>query len=352
MGTGYSGTFVISWTQTELDGLSAAPLSALRVGTAWSWMGDPVRVDGPAQVLRLGAAIGEAEFKARVGRGARRIIRAEPNAAPRPPLMKRTSRCFRQGSASPMGSGPGAIMLILPGPGRLPLLMVKDDLPPRGTDLWVIGHNVQSADALRQARTAEAVVCFTPGTRIATETGPKAIEALLPGDRIQTRDNGCQPLVWLGRRHVSGARLKAMPELAPVRFAPGALGAANPDETLLVSPAHRVLVAGARAETLWNTPEVLVQARDLVDHDRIYVDRRVRSVTYLHLYLPRHEIVLANGVEVESFHPGFADLEQLTDHGRQELGAVDPDVLQHPDCYGAPARRMISAGEARFLSAP
>lgn len=34
MKTGSSGTFVISWSQTELDGVRAAPLGLLAVGAA------------------------------------------------------------------------------------------------------------------------------------------------------------------------------------------------------------------------------------------------------------------------------------------------------------------------------
>ena len=46
MKTGFRGTFVISWSQTEVDGLEAAPVKNLSVGAAWSWRGDAVQVDG------------------------------------------------------------------------------------------------------------------------------------------------------------------------------------------------------------------------------------------------------------------------------------------------------------------
>ena len=44
MKTGFRGAFVISWSQTEVDGLVSAPVQALSVGAAWSWRGDLVRV--------------------------------------------------------------------------------------------------------------------------------------------------------------------------------------------------------------------------------------------------------------------------------------------------------------------
>ncbi len=51
MKTGFQGTFVISWTQTEADGLQGPLLDGLRVGASWRWSGVAVRVDGPQDVL-------------------------------------------------------------------------------------------------------------------------------------------------------------------------------------------------------------------------------------------------------------------------------------------------------------
>ena len=45
MMTGFRGTFVISWTQVELDGLTAEPVRTLAVGASWLWRGEAVRVD-------------------------------------------------------------------------------------------------------------------------------------------------------------------------------------------------------------------------------------------------------------------------------------------------------------------
>ncbi|HEX9857440.1 MAG TPA: hemolysin-type calcium-binding protein, partial [Paracoccaceae bacterium] len=69
MKTGSRGTFVISWSQTETDGLRAAPLDVLNVGAAWRWTGEPVRVDGPHQgLLILEGAEGAADIRKRAAR--------------------------------------------------------------------------------------------------------------------------------------------------------------------------------------------------------------------------------------------------------------------------------------------
>ncbi|MCA0929184.1 hypothetical protein [Ruegeria profundi] len=59
MRTGASGRVAIFWTQTEIDGLEAAPLSFLSVGAAWSWRGQARYLAEPAaQPLELGRVAG------------------------------------------------------------------------------------------------------------------------------------------------------------------------------------------------------------------------------------------------------------------------------------------------------
>jgi hypothetical protein len=76
MKTGLHGTFVISWSQTELDGFWSAPLESLQVGKAWGWTGEAVRVDGPAGILPLGTAVGEADIRKRAAISVRRLLKA------------------------------------------------------------------------------------------------------------------------------------------------------------------------------------------------------------------------------------------------------------------------------------
>lgn len=68
MKTGFRGTFVISWSQTDIDGVGSAPLQALETGAVWAWHGEAVRVDGPTELLRLDQAEGEANIRKRAAR--------------------------------------------------------------------------------------------------------------------------------------------------------------------------------------------------------------------------------------------------------------------------------------------
>lgn len=183
--------------------------------------------------------------------------------------------------------------------------------------------------------------CFTPGTLIAVAGGARPVEALRPGDLVETLYHGLQPLRWIGRQTVEGTG-----PLAPVRFAPGAIGNDGP---LIVSPQHRILWRGAQAELLFAAPEVLVAAVHLVGRAGI-TRAPMAEVTYIHLLLDRHEILLSNGAPSESFHPGGQMLAR--DRAlRAEIAAIFPGcpgLRPGPDV--AAARQVLNAHEARLVT--
>ncbi|EEW24689.1 Hint domain-containing protein, partial [Rhodobacter ferrooxidans] len=193
------------------------------------------------------------------------------------------------------------------------------------------------------------VICFTPDTRISTPDGFCLIQHLRPGMQILTKDNGPQEVLWAGQRRMSGARLHAMPHLRPIRFRTGALGVGRPEDELVVSPQHRMLVQGAAAQALFNVSEVLVTAEDLVNDHSIMVDRQLREVTYVHILLEAHQIVWANGLETESFHPANTALETIEPSQRAALLGMLPHIAQNPYSYGDHARRNLTASEAAIL---
>jgi hypothetical protein len=73
------------------------------------------------------------------------------------------------------------------------------------------------------------------------------------------------------------------------------------------------------------------------------------TVTYVHLLFDRHEIVYAEGVEAESFHPAAENLERLSTASRAELLSLFPEIAQGR--YGPSAYPTLKAREARALLA-
>ena len=348
MKTGSQGTFVISWSQTETDGLVAAPLDAVSVGVTWRWTGVPVRVDGPQGVLVLTEAEGAREMRRRAARMVRRLLGAFGN---HPPTAGEAAEPDLSDQSFTVTDGHEVhviTVLTMADSGAL-AVMVVGLLPPVDRDLWVVRVAIDRSQTTPGARDKGGVICFTPGTWLDTPAGPRLIQDLQQGDPVMTRDNGPQPVLWRGNRRISGARLHAMPHLRPIRFRRNAMGADRPRHDLLVSPQHRMLIKGAAAQALFNTPEVLIAAESLINDHTVTVDHTLREVTYIHILLDQHNVIWANGLETESFHPANAAIGSIEPLQRADLLGLMPELAEDPHSYGDYARRNLSASEAAIL---
>ncbi|MBF9043303.1 hemolysin-type calcium-binding protein [Rhodobacterales bacterium HKCCE4037] len=346
MATGFQGAFVIAWAQTCIEGFPAEPQQELAEGMNWSWHGTLQPLDGDPAALLLTASRDQDELRRRAARVVRKLLQ-HPAPSPAEFAATEADPLYRGAFIVSDGARFFTIVPILLDDATPPLLMFAGDPPPPGRELTIVHRNEETLKPMPAED--PAVICFTPGTRIRTEDGDIAIEELGQGDRVLTRDNGPQEVLWSGHRRMSGARLFAMPDQRPIRMRAGALGIDRPDGDLIVSPEHRVLVTGRAALDLWGEHEVLVRAADLVGDSRVTVDHSLRETFYIHLMLDRHEVVWANGLEVETFHPGFMGLEHLSNIQRSSLLEMRPELADSPHAYGAPARRMLSRAEAAIL---
>jgi hypothetical protein len=106
---------------------------------------------------------------------------------------------------------------------------------------------------------------------------------------VTLASGGAAPVVWIGSRRVDCARHPKPETVMPVRVARGAFGANVPERDLYLSPDHAVFVDG-----------VLVPVRYLIDGASIAPTKR-SEVMYYHVELPRHDVILAEGLTVESY---------------------------------------------------
>lgn len=197
----------------------------------------------------------------------------------------------------------------------------------------------------------QIIPCFTPGTLVDTVHGPVPVESIAVGDLVLTRDSGYRPVRWVGRRDLSPADLVARPEFRPIRIARDALGPDCPERDMLVSPQHRMLITGARAELVAGEAEVLVAARHLAGRPGIGRAMPEGGISYIHIMFDEHEIVRADGAWSESFQPGRASLDGLGAAQRDEIMALFPELATGPgshDPYPA-ARLSLRAHEARAV---
>lgn len=195
------------------------------------------------------------------------------------------------------------------------------------------------------------MVCFTPGSMILTPHGEVAVEDLCEGDRVITRDHGIQTLRWTGSSTISAARLARHPELRPIMLRKDALGKDQPARDMRVSRQHRILVRDWRAELMFGDPEgVLAPAHSLCNDHSILVDRSTDEVTYIHLAFDAHEVIYADGLETESFHPATRSVNGMDHAQRAELFAIFPELEQEAGFAYAASRIELRAQDARVFS--
>lgn len=222
------------------------------------------------------------------------------------------------------------------------------DNPENGTvDYLDVDGNITGT--LTFTNIENVIPCFTPGTLIATPKGEVPVESLKAGDRIITRDNGIQEIRWTGRKDLGWHDLVANPHLKPVMIRQGSLGNGLPEQDMMVSPNHRLLVANDRTALYFDEHEVLVAAKHLVAGKGIDAVDAV-GTSYIHFMFDRHEVVLSNGAWTESFQPGDYTLKGMGNAQRTEIYDLFPDLKTSAglEDYQA-ARRTLKRHEALLL---
>ncbi len=133
------------------------------------------------------------------------------------------------------------------------------------------------------------LACFAAGTRIQTPRGTVAVEDLSAGDLVDTQFAGVVPVAWIGHRTVDCRRHPNPEKVWPIRVRAGAFADHVPRRDLFLSPDHSVYME-----------DVLIPIQHLVNGTTITQVRR-DVVAYFHVELPRHDVLLAEGLAAESY---------------------------------------------------
>ena len=134
------------------------------------------------------------------------------------------------------------------------------------------------------------IACFVAGTRIATESGEVEVQSLRVGDRVRAVLTGrWETVAWIGHRVIDCTRHPHKDQVWPVRVSAHAFGPCQPGRDLWLSPHHGVYVN-----------DVLIPVGLLINGTTI---RQIQlpAIDYWHVELPRHEVILAEGMPAESY---------------------------------------------------
>jgi collagen type I/II/III/V/XI/XXIV/XXVII alpha len=135
----------------------------------------------------------------------------------------------------------------------------------------------------------DIVPCFASGTRIAAERGDVVVEDLCEGDHLHVLGGKARPIIWIGHRTIDCTKHPSPEKVWPVRVRADAFGPGKPYRDLWLSPDHAVFIGG-----------VLIPVKYLTNGASI-AQLPVHTITYYHLELPRHAVLLAEGLPAESY---------------------------------------------------
>ena len=169
-----------------------------------------------------------------------------------------------------------------------------------------------------------AFSAFARGTLITTPTGDVAVEDLQPGDMISTADGGAQKLVWVGSSNFVPA--DAGRRLPLCRIMPDAFGRSRPQNYLTLGPAARILHTPheMRAET--GEKRMLVSLNSFVDGVNVIEVVPPTPIRLFHLCLEQHAVMLASGIEIESYHPGANATLSVSEALRSRFLSMFPHI--------------------------
>lgn len=210
-----------------------------------------------------------------------------------------------------------------------------DNLP---TLRWDWPDNLDDPVARFDSDLNNTAPCFVRGALIQTPQGAISVEALHVGDLVMTRDNGFQPLLWIGHSRIDGQALASDPRRYPIRVRAGALGTGIPARDCYFSRQHRVLVT-----TMNDHDGVLIPVKDLIgQHGIELADDWQGSIDYFHMLFDMHEIVLSDGAQSESLLLTEYSLSLLGEAEKEEIRkiAASRDEMK-------PARRILQGKMAR-----
>jgi hypothetical protein len=254
-----------------------------------SFLDDRTELDGTGTIQALGSAI--ATFESRVASGQTIQMAGIGNtvALEDPTAFNATIDGFTTGNTLHFNGqtitaaqyAPGYLTLF-DGATALETLAVSNDLSDTA---FTFTPNLGLG-------TSVSIACFASGTRITTSRGDVAVKDLCIGDAVHTIGGAFRPIRWIGRRCADCRRHPNPARIRPICIAAGAFGDGLPTRDLLLSPDHAVFTEG-----------VLIPVRYLLVGaavGQISCD----EVTYYHVELDEHDVILAEGLPVESLLPG------------------------------------------------
>ncbi|MEM6407152.1 MAG: Hint domain-containing protein [Pseudomonadota bacterium] len=240
-----------------------------------------------------------------------------------------------------------------PRPFSRPISVIPRPGPKRAYEIaWQDEHGRARFDAVLAPTdpVLEATIAnIARGAVIATQTGNIPVEDLQPGDLVQTVEFGLLPVRWIGSYIVQpGTNDPQRSVTRMVRFSHDTFGLAKPSADLVLAESAHVLVRDTKCQALYGMEQAYAPARAFEDGAQVFSITPAAPVAVYNLAFDKHATIVANGMEVESFHPGPL-VEFMGDaHMRIATLRLFPHVASLHQ-FGAPSTQRLTVYETSQL---
>ncbi len=176
-----------------------------------------------------------------------------------------------------------------------------------------------------------ACSALSRGALVATARGPIAVEDLTPGIEVITREGEALPLKWIGSYEMAGAEAPGKSNEQLFRVTTDTFGQGKPSQDLMLAPRAHILLKHAACRSLFGMDMAFGPIRAFEDGVSVIAVSPVSPVCVYNLAFDRQATIFANGVEVESFHPGPHASTLLDDEMLYSLLRLFPHVASLDD---------------------
>ncbi|GGE59225.1 Hint domain-containing protein [Actibacterium pelagium] len=186
----------------------------------------------------------------------------------------------------------------------------------------------------------EAFSAFAHGTLFQTDRGMLAIEDIYPGLKVET-EAGLQTVLWVGSMSVLPWSEDGPKDPCKLmRITAGSWGFDRPSQDLLLGSGARLLYRHAGCQELLGTDAGFAPARAFIDDESMLSVRPASSVRLFHLGFYGQQILRANGLEVESYHPGQQAEMLMNTETKARFLSLFPHIRSMEDFGPQPEPRL------------
>lgn len=110
-------------------------------------------------------------------------------------------------------------------------------------------------------------------------------------------------------------------------------------------------MSGHQNELYFRETDFFAAAKHLVNNETIFQSDD-GYVEYIYILFDHHEVVLCNGVTIESFHLGKEGEDRISVEDCQQIKTIFPKLAERFETYVPTARKVLKGYEVQMMISP